>query len=1242
MALLALTATALLIWGTVGNPTSTGDTDLSTSTERDVLTLLDEIELWQQRLEEALRSLEQVADAATLEPILAATLDRATEGWPAGASIEQWRDGFPIAWTGRPAETPSRLRIGLARVGSVWALNRHRVATNGDVLWATVPIRSLWFDLHPLALTQAALDSTQLTAIDRWWIAEATDPTPGTVSRKIRGLAADRYLVFDLPAPERLESRRHEVEVSWRHRRWAIGALLLCLATLLVSARASVRPAARWAVAVAATFALRVAWAHLGAESLPWPAAALDEGLFHSDRLVRFFGPAWESLRSALAFDRWLARPAEIWLTCLTVGAVGLITLRWGHETRIIGTRFARLFPGVGFLLGALATGCLRLATTTVVLDSQLDLLRPVADPTLGPRVLLLTGLFFVGIGLAATLATVLVLATRARSLSSRRAGQLRAGLLFGLVVGAVWGGSWTQVVSALGLGGWAFTLATPIFRRGGLVLPAAAILGTLAITPGLEASLERSQRQRVADIAAMRPDPEIAFRDALESLVTEGTTAPKVQQVVERGGTDDQVAFAIWATSPFGREGWPALVRWSGPGGVVGDFEIGLPQTNERPDHGPVDLPWPLPGENAQVEPRQWVDSQGRSWWVARYSGNDQQIEVHAPFSREPTPFGSRGLDRLDEEAIRVTVLGGRDPTRYETPPATLVPPDGLSELPVDGPGLWADQPIGGRDTRCYFARRSRPDRQIAVTVRSPDILSRARDAASLLALFSSLVALPGLGLALIRRRHGRTLESRILISTVFVSLLPIGGIAWLESGYSREDLRRQLEIEADQLFAQLDRAVEIVPIGVDDVSTDWCLGLAQLLGTPVSVYRQGRLIASSVPALDALELVPQRLPGRTYELMEHNGLAEHLSLVPFGSEQVWTTFRRTENLTGEPGDVIGLTLGETRASFGREQQRQLAFSLMGLFVAILAIWIVAVLLARRLSAPLRRLQWGTELVATGDLSLRLDERHEGQEISDLVRAFNTMTAELERSRERQLRAQREAAWREMARQIAHDIKNSLTPMKLSVQHLQRVLNDQRLPLDPTVQRAGRHLLAEIDALAHIADSFGDIARAARPSRLPRETVDLQALIDDVVALFAPTCARDAITLESEVDPHLPPIDSESAGIRRVLNNLLTNAVQAFEAHDGEQRIRVTARVIEQAIELRIEDSGPGISPEVLPYLFEPRFSTKTSGSGLGLAICRSILADLGGSIEAISGPSGGATFVIRLPLEIEEGRTS
>jgi nitrogen fixation/metabolism regulation signal transduction histidine kinase len=236
------------------------------------------------------------------------------------------------------------------------------------------------------------------------------------------------------------------------------------------------------------------------------------------------------------------------------------------------------------------------------------------------------------------------------------------------------------------------------------------------------------------------------------------------------------------------------------------------------------------------------------------------------------------------------------------------------------------------------------------------------------------------------------------------------------------------------------------------------------------------------------------------------------------------------------------------------------------------------------------------------------------------------------------ELRTERILAWGEMAQQVAHEVKNPLTPIKLSVQHLQRAWEDRRPDFGDILGKNVGVILREIEHLAAIARSFSRYGAPRAAGEIPLEGVSLPAVIEEVLNLYRG--GEGALEFEGSLPPGIPRVRAREAEVREVLINLLENSRAAIPE---EGRVVIEAERVTQGVELRVRDNGKGISPELLTRIFEPHFSTRSTGTGLGLAIVRRLVEAWGGSVRAESEVGKGSVIRMILPLwETEEEEDS
>lgn len=304
-----------------------------------------------------------------------------------------------------------------------------------------------------------------------------------------------------------------------------------------------------------------------------------------------------------------------------------------------------------------------------------------------------------------------------------------------------------------------------------------------------------------------------------------------------------------------------------------------------------------------------------------------------------------------------------------------------------------------------------------------------------------------------------------------------------------------------------------------------------------------------------------------------------------------------------------------------------------LALIVAAIALLIGALLSwwgAARITRPVRRLAEGAREVAAGNWNTRVDVRG-GGEIGQLGRSFNQMTEQLLQQRERLIQAERVAAWREVARRLAHELKNPLFPLQTTVENMQRAKEKNPELFDEVFRESTRILLTEIDNLKTITGRFSDFAKMPQPEL---GAVQVNDTVRDVVKLFEgqfSAVGRPPITPELHFDESLPVIQADAALLHRAVENLVLNAMDAMPA-GGVLMLRTSRK--DAAVHLEVSDTGAGLTPEETERVFTPYYTTKQHGTGLGLAIVQSVVSDHGGRISVESESGVGTSFHIELPL--------
>ena len=460
-------------------------------------------------------------------------------------------------------------------------------------------------------------------------------------------------------------------------------------------------------------------------------------------------------------------------------------------------------------------------------------------------------------------------------------------------------------------------------------------------------------------------------------------------------------------------------------------------------------------------------------------------------------------------------------------------------------------------------------------------------------------------------------------MMVVVVCALLATGFVAYQHSIESDEEynagrmLRREAALQRSLNYMLEKLGGEIHQDSLAVVFTDRICELADVHSLTFSLYNnRGLLVTTSAGPADstvALHLSPEVIQSAS----DGDGRTEMTS-VRGGKDVVWP-------LKSLEGSVLALAHvhydpREAEEADWRAFLLRLAplYSLLLVLVGLLAFW-----LSNSIVRPLRRLS--SDMISTPlkrSASRSLEYRWK-DEIGALVKSYNTLLKRLEESMNAQAVLEREGAWREMAQQVAHEIKNPLTPMKLGAQHVQRAWDDNAPDFDQRLKRYVQTTVQQIDSLTHIAEGF---AMLATDGQSQPKVLNMVNLLEDVVFLHE----SQGVKLFAN-DPNFL-VFADKTRLTRAFNNLVQNALESRPDHP----VQVEVHVKKEGSMLVVEvcDDGLGIEPERIARIFEPRFTTKTHGLGLGLAMVRAIVQGAKGSIDVKSELNKGSTFTVTLPM--------
>jgi signal transduction histidine kinase len=490
-----------------------------------------------------------------------------------------------------------------------------------------------------------------------------------------------------------------------------------------------------------------------------------------------------------------------------------------------------------------------------------------------------------------------------------------------------------------------------------------------------------------------------------------------------------------------------------------------------------------------------------------------------------------------------------------------------------------------------------------------------------------------------------------KLFLALVGAAVVPVVVLAVATRTYFAAQFRAGIEESAVQTATVAQRLVEdyatLQELGtgaLGELDDQIMVLVGRAIDQAVNLFDRERLQATSERDLFASGLLPTRTPAQVYRAIVLDRLPTFV-----GEEEVGDFRYLLAAAPARAGGREGIvTVPQTLRR--QEIERQIdELDRRVLFASVLFVLLGAGIgywMAERIADPVKRLTRATRRIALGDLDARIAATS-SDELRRLVEDFNQMAADLKRQRAELERTQRLEAWAEMARQVAHDIKNPLTPIQLSAEHARRVNQDRGRPLSPALDDCVDAILSQVKLLRQISAEFSSFASSPTPRP---EATDLPALIEEVITPYR-TALTGRIVLDVQSPHDLPIITLDRTLFARAMTNIIENAIHAMPAGG---RITITSRIApsadlqtllsgggelaavsgERFIAVQISDTGIGMDPESAARIFEPYFSTKATGTGLGLTIAKRNVELNGGRIVIASTTGIGTTVTIILPV--------
>ena len=431
----------------------------------------------------------------------------------------------------------------------------------------------------------------------------------------------------------------------------------------------------------------------------------------------------------------------------------------------------------------------------------------------------------------------------------------------------------------------------------------------------------------------------------------------------------------------------------------------------------------------------------------------------------------------------------------------------------------------------------------------------------------------------------------------------------------------RKEKAIQASMDYF-LEQQGEVNTDSIPIIFSDKICELADVHNLDLNLYDlSGKLLISSNPNIFTEKGIPQKVSTSILQKLTDGDVRIVLEKGK-DNDEFYLAYWHFSDLEGRPLAVTNIPYFDIQNE-NRQEIENFLIDLILIYVGLfIAASILALLLSNYITQSLQRIGDKMKGVDLGKTNTPL-EWETNDEIGSLVTEYNRMLKEAEKSAIATARSERESAWREMAKQVAHEIKNPLTPMKLRIQYLQRAMDDKDPDWEDKFKNTAVSLINQIDTLTNIANEFSNFAQMPKAKE---QNIELSAVIEDAIQIFS---------LESDVEMTFTTqtehtnITADKDQILRVFNNLLKNAIQAIPV-DRKGEISIYLKEYNGMVKVEIQDNGSGVPEEIQENIFIPNFTTKSKGMGLGLAMVKNIIENHGGEIWFKTKKDEGTTFYL------------
>ncbi|MBC6492068.1 ATP-binding protein [Flavihumibacter stibioxidans] len=511
------------------------------------------------------------------------------------------------------------------------------------------------------------------------------------------------------------------------------------------------------------------------------------------------------------------------------------------------------------------------------------------------------------------------------------------------------------------------------------------------------------------------------------------------------------------------------------------------------------------------------------------------------------------------------------------------------------------------------------------------------------LLAIFRliTLMVRSRLRLSYIRKEMQLNLRTQVHGTIIFISLfsfLVIGAatIFFFINRYNKnkqDQLSKAIQIMTNDVQNKMDSRtffdymLRLYDSGYNEYLENLVQEVSEIHGTDINIYdTKGELRLSSNPFIYEKGILSVRMNPEAYFRIHRQRLVQYTTEEQMGEISYQSIYSPVRDDEGNAYAYLNMPSFDSQVELKKEISNFLVTIInLNSFIFLIA-GVIALFITNRITSSFSLISEKMRAVSLGQHNDAI-EWHREDEIGELVKEYNKMVLKLEESAVALAKSEREGAWREMARQVAHEIKNPLTPMKLSIQYLQKVIDNNNGDVKQLTSNVARTLVEQIDHLSHIASEFSQFANI---SNAHNEVFDLHEILHSLSLLYV---SSEQVQFSWKPVAGKVMVNADRTQLNRLFTNLLQNAVEAMGEKE-EKVVEVNEAFGDDHVIISVHDNGQGIPPEIRSSIFIPNFTTKTSGTGLGLAMSKGIVEQARGRIWFETNENTGTTFFVELPL--------